>query len=237
MTADRFARISERAIRCRELSASDWRVLACIALHADASGRAYPGMRTIAEMAGIRREDVPRTIRRLEQLRQLRRDPSTGPGGANVYILNLDDDGGSATVRTVRNGADPQGCGQGVRNGATKGSARVRTKQTLEQTNEHIRADDEETASEFFNTFWRIFPSRGGHTNPKKPAREKFFAAVERGADPALIVRAAENYAAHIVRSNTAGRYVKQAQFWLSQECWEQYGAPEEAEPLRAGMI
>ena len=233
----RFARISEIAVRCRELSASDWRVLACISLHADASGRAYPGMRTIAEMAGIRREDVPRTIRRLEQLRQLRRDPGTGPGGANVYILNLDDAGGSATLRTVSNGADPQGCGQGVRNGAEKGSATLRTKQTIEQTNEHIRAGEAKTASEFFDTFWRIFPSRGGHTNPKKPAHEKFNAAVKRGVDPELIIRAAENYAAHIVRSNTAGRYVKQAQFWLSQESWEQYGAPDEPEQLHAGMI
>ena len=71
----------------------------------------------------------------------------------------------------------------------------------------------------------------------KKPAREKFFAAVKRGVDPELIVRAAANYAAHIVCSNTAERYVKQGQFWLSQECWEQYGAPEEPELLRAGMI
>jgi hypothetical protein len=104
--------------------------------------------------------------------------------------------------------------------------------------NVHGRSDDrhDETAKQF-DEFWRIFPSRGGHTNPKKPAREKFFAAVKRGADPELIVRAAENYAAHITRSNTAGRYVKQAQFWLGQECWEQYGAPEEAQPLRAGMI
>jgi hypothetical protein len=240
MTTDRFARISERAIRCRELSATDWRVLACIALHADASGRAYPSMATIAEMTGIRRKDAPRTVRRLEQLRHLRCDPGAGPGGANVYILKLDDAEVSAGLRTVRNGADsecPQDCGQGVRNGASKVSARVRTKQTIEQTNEHIRAGEAKTASEFFDTFWRIYPSRGGHANPKKPARAKFDAAVKRGVDPELIVAAARNYASFMARSGTAGKYVKTAEVWLNKASWEQYGAPEEPEPLRAGMI
>ena len=115
MTGERFARISERAIRCRDLSAVDWRVLACIALHADVAGRAYPGMTTIAEMTGVRRQDVPRTIRRLEQFRILRCDPGAAPNGANAYTLIFDDDELSAGLRTVRNGADPQQRGQGVR--------------------------------------------------------------------------------------------------------------------------
>src|ERR1700730_3649895 len=106
MSAGRFARIAGRAIRCRELSSTDWRVLACIALHADAAGRAYPGMTTIAEMTGVRRKDVPRTIRRLEQFRMLRCEPGGGPNGANVYTLILEDVEVSAMLRTVRNAAD-----------------------------------------------------------------------------------------------------------------------------------
>src|SRR5215212_481608 len=159
---DRFARISERAIRCRELRATDWRVLACIALHADAEGRAFPGMTTIAEIAGVRRQDVPRSIRRLEQFQQLRCEPGAGPGGANLYILNFDPAEVSARVRTVRTGAGPHRCVRGVRTGASEVSAQVRTKQTIEQTNEHTGAGDAESASGF-ETFWRAYPSRGGH--------------------------------------------------------------------------
>jgi hypothetical protein len=114
-------------------------------------------------------------------------------------------------------------------------SARLRTKQTIEQTNEHIRTDREGTASQF-ETFWRNFPKRGEHNNPKKPAREKFLAAAKRGVDPELMIAAAENYASFIARSGTAARHVKQAQSWLHQECWEQYGGEQEPEPLRAGM-
>jgi hypothetical protein len=245
----RFARIAERAIRCRELSAADWRVLACIALHADATGRAYPGMTTIAEMTGVRRQDVPRTIRRLERFLQLRCEPGGGPNGANAYTLIFDDEvvsatvrtGVSATVRTVRNGADPQHCVRGVRNAATKVSATVRTKQTNKQTTNtdarsRARERNQETASQF-DTFWRVYPHRGEYRDPKKPAREKFFAAVERGVDPELMIAAAENYANSIARNGTDGKYVTQAQFWLNQESWEQYGTPQEPEPLRAGLI
>src|SRR4051794_5399707 len=102
---DRFARIPERAIGCKELWASDWRVLACIALHSR-EGKAYPGATTIAEMTGVRRQDVPRHIRRLQQFQQLRCEPGAGPHGANLYILNFDPAEPSAPVRTVRTGAD-----------------------------------------------------------------------------------------------------------------------------------
>ena len=236
MTGERFARISERAIRCRDLSAVDWRILACIALHADVAGRAYPGMTTIAEMTGVRRQDVPRTIRRLEQFRILRCDPGAAPNGANAYTLIFDDDELSAGLRTVRNGADPQQRGQGVRNGATKLSAGVRTKHTKEQTNEHICAGLDES-SDWFETFWRYYPSRKPHDNPKKPARLKFEAAVKRGVDPTMIVRGAENYASYAASHIRRAEFIKTAEVWLNKECWNDHQQPPEPEPLRAGMI
>src|ERR1700730_16584801 len=99
MSAGRFARIAGRAIRCRELSATDWRVLACIALHADAAGRAYPGMTTIAEMTGGKRKNIPRTISRLERFHLVEREP-TGPNGTNVYTLISEYAEASSVVRT-----------------------------------------------------------------------------------------------------------------------------------------
>ena len=244
MSEGRFARIAERAIRCLELSATDWRVLACIALHADAGGRAYPGMTTIAEMTSVRRQDVPRTIRRLERFRMLRCEPGGGPNGANAYTLIFENAEVTAMLRTVRNGADPQQHGQGVRNGAdggvrnaaTKVSARLRTKHTKEQTKEHIPASDGEIG-EWFETFWRAYPSRKPHENPKKPARLKFEAAVKRGADPAAIIRGVENFAVYAAAHIRKPEYIKTAEVWLNKECWTEHQQPPAPEPLRAGMI
>jgi hypothetical protein len=33
------------------------------------------------------------------------------------------------------------------------------------------------------------------------------------------------------------GRFIKTAEVWLTKASWEQYGARDEPEPLRAGMI
>ena len=239
---ERFARIPERAIRCRDLSATDWRVLACILLHADEVGRAYPGMTTIAKMAGIRRQDVPRTIRRLEQMNLIRCEPGGGPNGANLYTMLDDTAMVSAPVRTVRNAADPQGCGGGVRNAATNVSAPLRTKQTIEQTNK--QTPPRKRAERYFATtvadvqfeeLWRTIPKRD--RDPKKPARQEFLAALMRGADPKLILAAAETYAAEEIRRGTSRRYIVKAAKWLKEERWEQYAVPDEPEPLRAGMI
>ncbi len=79
-----------------------------------------------------------------------------------------------------------------------------------------------------FEIFWRTYPSRGPHSNPKKPAREKFARAVKRGIDPAAIIRGAEVYAETIRHQGTAPQFVAQAQTWLNQERWaECQRAPE----------
>src|SRR5262249_56666972 len=144
---------------------------------AGGSDRAYPGMTTIAEMTGLKRKNVPRVIRRLERFGLLRHQPG-GPNGTNLYVLNLC--AVSSTVRTgVLNGEDrgcPQPRGQGVLNGEPKVSSPVRTKHNKEQNNEHTGAG-KEGQEEWFERFLRVYPDRGDHTNPEKPAREKFVLA------------------------------------------------------------
>jgi hypothetical protein len=245
---DRYARLPMGAIGRRELSASDWRVLACIGLHADPSGRAYPSMAMIAQMTGIRRGDVPRAIRRLEGLGLLQ-IAERGPRGANVYRITF---GPSATVRTVsvrkdadsvaptvRNRAD-----RTVRNAAAKVSAPVRTKQPNNNPRNRLlarraareREHVDEGANSEFEIFWRTYPHRGAHPDPKKPARQKFDAAVKRGVDPADIIAGAERYRAHVEANGTDRRYVAQAVTWLNQERWNDH--PETPEPprLKVGM-
>jgi helix-turn-helix protein len=243
---DRYARIPSRAVSCRDLSATDWRVLACVALHADASGRAWPSMATIAKMVGIRREDVPRPIRRLEQLRLLRREPGS-PTSSNIYVIALDDEAVSAEARTrVREGADRVSI---IRGGLV--SAPLRTKQPIEQqmvdthtyrTAARSRsracsrpAKPQNTADDDFERFWRVYPHRGAHPDPKKPARLKFEAAVKRGIDPAAIIAGAERYRSHVEQQGTEPRFRPQAQTWLNQERWAELHEPELL-PLRVGM-
>src|ERR1700733_1989067 len=106
--AYRFARLPVRAASMRDLSACDFRVLISIAAHADADGRAYPSMATVAKMTGIRRQDVPRSVKRLEQAGLLRRDARSDASAANVYTVVLDVAQVSATLLTdgVRDNAD-----------------------------------------------------------------------------------------------------------------------------------
>jgi hypothetical protein len=93
----------------------------------------------------------------------------------------------------------------------------------------------EDGASSEFETFWLIYPHRGEFSDPKKPARAKFEAAVKGGVDPAAIIAGAERYRAHVEQQGTEARYRPQAQTWLNQERWAQRHEPEPPR-LRVGM-
>jgi len=203
-------------------------------------------MATIAKMVGIRREDVPRPIRRLEQLRLLRREPGS-PTSSNIYIIALDDEPESAEARTgVRDSADRVSA---IRGGLV--SAPLRTKQPIEQqmVDTHANrpaarsrshacscpAEAQNSANDDFERFWRVYPHRGAHPDPKKPARVKFEAAVKRGIDPAAIIAGAERYRAHVEQQGTEPGFRPQAQTWLNQERWAELHEPQ-LPRLRAGM-
>ena len=86
-----------------------------------------------------------------------------------------------------------------------------------------------------FEEFWRIYPSRKPHSNPRKTALAKFEAAVGNGAAASDIIRGAENYAAYIERERPNTKYVAQAATWLYQERWTDY--QEEAAPAPAPLM
>jgi hypothetical protein len=136
----------------------------------------------------------------------------------------------------------------GVCSGALEVSAQEQTKHTnnkpMNRNTVRKRTDHEPGSlsasdEDHFETFWRVFPKRGPHTNPKHPAKEEYRAALKRGADPQVIKRGAANYATAMTRAGTPSRYIKQARYWLKDRLWEQY-ASDEIEPdlpLVAGMI
>jgi hypothetical protein len=97
-------------------------------------------------------------------------------------------------------------------------------------------SDSTVSLSNEFETFWRAYPSRAPHPNPKKPAAEKFAAAMKRGVDPRDIIRGAENYRAAATAAGTDPRYIAQAATFLKQERWSDHQKAPEALRPRVGM-
>jgi DNA-binding MarR family transcriptional regulator len=76
----RFGLISASALG-RGLSQNDWSVLVVICVHADRERKAFPSMATIAAEAHIGRQNVPRSLAKLEALDLIRRKRVPRRGG------------------------------------------------------------------------------------------------------------------------------------------------------------
>jgi len=85
--------------------------------------------------------------------------------------------------------------------------------------------------------FWRAYPSRAPHPNPRKPAQRSFEAALKRGADRAAIVRGAENYSRYVDEHVADRRHVAQAVTWLNQERWKDHQQPPEPVRRHVGLF
>jgi hypothetical protein len=95
--------------------------------------------------------------------------------------------------------------------------------------------EGQDAASSDFDIFWKIYPHRGSFSDPKKPARLKFEAAIRRGVDPAAIIAGAERHRAHVEQQGTEPKFRPQAKTWLNEERWAQVQEPE-VPRLRVGM-
>jgi len=95
----RFARVPAHLAGAQDLSARDWRVYVCIALHADIAGRSHPSLNLIASLTGIDRRHVSLSVRRLENGGHLRHWPHKGASGAwtnSIYEVIFKDPGGAS---------------------------------------------------------------------------------------------------------------------------------------------
>lgn len=89
------------------------------------------------------------------------------------------------------------------------------------------------TPKDRFPEFWEAYPRRDG-SNPRKPAEQKFTAAVKRGDDPDAIIAGAGRYAAACRADGSYGTpYVAQAVTWLNQSRWLDY-QPAGPPPINA---
>jgi hypothetical protein len=231
--ADRFARVPQRAASAG-IGARALRVLIAIASHADRGGQAYPSLARIAELTGIDRRGIPVEIAALVTAGLLLREPRAGKTGANRYTIVFD-------KGVTRQDMTPDTPG---RDRVTRQDVKSDTPRRDQTDRTDHRTDTAHCArrvyvngvgtAERFDEFWRVYPSRQPHQNPKKPARLKFETLLKRGVDPGEIIRAAESYRRMIEREGTDPRYVAQAVTWLNQE---RHTDPlPDAARLRAGM-
>jgi uncharacterized protein YdaU (DUF1376 family) len=71
-----------------------------------------------------------------------------------------------------------------------------------------------------FDAFWRAYPSRSPHSNPKKTALAKFEAAIKGGTSPDIIIAGTLRFAKYVASEKTDPRYIPLAATWLNQERW-----------------
>lgn len=84
-----------------------------------------------------------------------------------------------------------------------------------------------EDEADRFEEFWEAYPKRSPHSNPKKPALNKF-KKITKTVDPQVLIDAANAYAK--VMQGTEPKYIAQAQTWLNQQRWEDEYAVQETE-------
>src|SRR4051812_44359818 len=132
---ERFAKVLPWMIGLTDLSGSDWRVYLCLLYHFIGSRPVFPKMETIAAMTGLRREDVPRTIRRLEKAGMIATEHGGGRASNRYRILFPENEVSeppavvSADLRTQGDEVG-EGAEASVRNPADAVSADLRTLST-----------------------------------------------------------------------------------------------------------
>ena len=222
MTAPRLSIIPARAVYDVSLKPAELRVLAALCCHVDRTGQCWPSIRQIAKRLGhSNHRHLQRHIRTLEDKGYVVITRQYGANGAGAtskfYFPDLHkSQGGGRSVQPPGGGqADQEGDGQT----GTKGGGQADHPNVLrERLNRTSHTEDE-----YFKRFWTAYPNRKPHTNPKKPAREKFLAVLKKGTDPETIIRGAENYAAYIRQEGKDPQYVAQATTFLNKEYWADY--------------
>ncbi len=211
--------IPAAAVFDRRLSHADVRVLAALGAHADKNGRCWPATTTLANETGMSERHARTSLRNLENI---------------GYVVTESRPGQSSMYRIPRNQAAGVEPNPGTILPEPRNQAAGDPGTVLPPNDTKNDTKNDTVASlveQQFQNFWRTYPSRGRHSNPKKPAQAKFDAALKRGVAAADIIRGAENFAVYVEREGTDPKYVAQAKTWLNEERWTQYQEAAGTEP------
>jgi DNA-binding transcriptional ArsR family regulator len=221
----RFAVVPARAVEDRRLSPAALRVLCTLGTYGDRDGFCWPAMGTVAKRIGVTRQAVSQQITVLEELGYLEIRPQKRTDGGNtVHRYRLLFDRALLAVREALDNENNAPEGEQAQLAPPQAPLAPPASPELAPILERpIRTKVYTVDFEQFETFWRLYPSRRPHANPKKPAREHFDAAVKNGAATADIILGAENFAVLVTRNGTNSKYIPQAVTWLKQERWAEY--------------
>lgn len=208
------------------------------------TGRCDPAIKTLAEETGLTTRGVQKAIPELEQGGWWNVVRGGGCGRTNAYAPRLDAAKGEqrfADFSSQRvNGSSPIRGKKGEQHGRKRVNRSspepVKNQYMVDLHRPVCRGEAGDGANDAFEIFWKIYPSRRPHLNPKKPALLKFRAAVKRGTEPVDIIRGAQNYAAYVGSNIGDHRYIRQAVTWLDQEQWAEYQEADDPPRLRVGM-
>ncbi len=241
-SSGRLSIIPAAAVFDSRLCRTDLAVLCALGAYANRSGRCWPATTTLATDIRVSTRQVRRCLRVLEDCGFIHTEHRAGQRSIYVVARGGSDPGhpGSGVPRTYSDttpdtqvpglDVDPGHPGSGGADTQVPGTpdTQVPPKDTTNGVTERKHTGVPVPDQQFQN-FWHIYPSRQPHSNPKKPARAKFDAALKRGVSGWNIIEGAKNYAAYVEREGTDPKYVAQAQTWLNQERWGDY--QEAAEP------
>ena len=214
------------------LPAMDKLVLLYLADHANDDGNsAYPSVDRLSAGCSLTRRAVQKILRRLEK--------------REVIILQGGAKGGRGRTRNYRisperaNVVHPIKGERGSPFPAKRANeSAIKGERGSPEPSLTIKELSDSVVAPLFDDFWRTFPSRRPHPNPRKPARQKFDAALKRGVSATDIIRGAENFAVYVTQERTEPKFIAQAVTWLSQERWAEYQVePEPATPAAAGWL
>jgi hypothetical protein len=206
------------------------------------TGRCDPAISRLAKETGMSEGAVKRAIRELNESGWWiigRNEGTEGRGGrTNTYRPNFERGLNFAPPSNGQGDSNPTPLdGERGLKSAPKGDSNPTPKQGRNQEEDSHTVDRSATdpvhEDSPFDDFWRSYPSRTPHPNPKKPAQAEFKAALKRGVDPAAIIRGAANYSRYVDQHITDRRYVAQAVTWLREKRWEEYQEPPVEEPAR----
>jgi Helix-turn-helix domain len=206
------------------------RVLVGLCGFADRNNHAWPSLATLGRRTKIDRRHVANEVGELVRRGLITRERR---GKTNYYTILHEAGDTQAGVSQHPRDTEP-----GVR--VTPAQVSATDTQAGAQTDHSFNKPDEQTDSSgadptrvkgasskkkseeeaAFEEFWKVKPSRGERDNPKKPAREKFNAAVKHGADASAIIAGAKVWAYAVAKNGTDPKYVPMAKTWLHQERW-----------------
>ncbi len=233
----RLSIVPAAAVFDGRIGSADLRVLCAIAAYADRSGKCWPATTTLASELAVSDRRVRSCLRNLERCGYLKTEHRPGQRSSYLICRETSDPGTPASGEsgTSPSGVNPGTLASGVEpdpgTSASGGAERelpgtpereLPPKDTSNRVTEH-KHTVASLAEQQFEVFWRAYPSRRPHSNPKAPARKKYEAAIKNGVSPANIIRGATNYAGYVQNEGLNRKYVCQAVTWLNQERWEEY--------------